>query len=1176
MSVQGFVMSLMHGARGKDAAKALILPYIFGEAVGNQSYPVAESSGSAPLEIENAAAKDMLSFKTNIVPVQDLHGYSNPWPGGGGVNKLPVTADNVVIGKYISNSGAVTSNVNNFYVNQYIPVTPSTEYGLTITTPISYCSVMEYDEDKTFISRTLFTCTGSTQYETETQILTLGATTKYVLIGANLDNSSVTIEKVLSYKYQFQTGMFNGFTPYENKCLIQGWQTITGWIDGKYGGNIEWNQLVKNGNYADTSEWVEYQATYTVSDNVATVTHGSGTLSFLYQPIQCVAGHKYLVSTEVRSDDIESCYVYWDAGSLGAKPVTSNWSKYAILFVGVNNGVNLSIRSSDSEVGDKWQLRNTQIFDLTLMFGAGNEPSTVDEFRSLFPADYYPYNAGTTTCVGAVNGDEYRKIPVTFGALTANQWDEEWENGTFNTTTGVDIAAINQIRAKNKFPILPETEYKYVAPSTQYWVWMMFFDKNKNVIETPTVIGSRGTSGNSVTINGNDTFTSPTGAYYMRFYVSSAYGSTYNHDVAFNSPSSVTTYNPYNDTIYGGTYDFVTGDGIIDSLCKHITSSTNFYRNNALTAGRYYFEITQTENVCKYTASQIALAVQYEKSSYGIINNPYTEDRNCAWVYRQNDSLGYIRFGFMSAMGLDTVDKAKDWLDEVGGIDIYYPLNVPIEFHCDPTDIKLLKGTNYLWADCGNTVSASYPTTVHAEDITLTGVSPLLLANSQAKKMSQCEVNIVATQDGSGDPYPAGGGVNKFPTPDLTLGVYNQQLSQEDYPEIYEAMAKLKAGQAYRSSSTSTGNNALGSVNIFYTDDTYAYIAQTYMIGAVADLSDGTISIKQINIISGPMDYVGDRNVKNICVAEGSTASPTYSPYANVRPIHGVSTLSTTIADNSAGTDGTTYSTELGCMGKNLFDATAHTFTTGDYVNYTTGSMGHNGSNTAACGDYLQVPAGTFTISCTENVGGRIAFYKQDKTFISGSSTIAGVEVPTDAVYFRFSLQSDTPTNVQIELGSSASAYQPYVNECFGGTLNEVTGGLGQTDAVVDMGSLSWSVASGYSEHIFQANVDGKANGNVNLLCEQYKNTSESVANMPNNSIKGNANSNRIYVNDERYSNAASFATAVKGIKLKYELATPINRQYDPHAPESLEGHTYVITNGGGNITATYKGVDLS
>lgn len=38
--------------------------------------------------------------------------------------------------------------------------------------------------------------------------------------------------------------------------------------------------------------------------------------------------------------------------------------------------------------------KNTKVFDLTLMFGAGNEPATVDEFEALYTLPYYAYNAG--------------------------------------------------------------------------------------------------------------------------------------------------------------------------------------------------------------------------------------------------------------------------------------------------------------------------------------------------------------------------------------------------------------------------------------------------------------------------------------------------------------------------------------------------------------------------------------------------------------------------------------------------------------------------------------------------------------------------------------------------------------------------------------------------------------
>lgn len=41
-----------------------------------------------------------------------------------------------------------------------------------------------------------------------------------------------------------------------------------------------------------------------------------------------------------------------------------------------------------------------QIFDLTAMFGSGNEPTTAEEFEKIFPADYYPYNAGEVVSAG--------------------------------------------------------------------------------------------------------------------------------------------------------------------------------------------------------------------------------------------------------------------------------------------------------------------------------------------------------------------------------------------------------------------------------------------------------------------------------------------------------------------------------------------------------------------------------------------------------------------------------------------------------------------------------------------------------------------------------------------------------------------------------------------------------
>lgn len=57
-----------------------------------------------------------------------------------------------------------------------------------------------------------------------------------------------------------------------------------------------------------------------------------------------------------------------------------------------NKDYGLYVVSSGVNVGEYYF--SYMLFDLTKMFGAGNEPSTVEEFEAMFPEDYYEYNAG--------------------------------------------------------------------------------------------------------------------------------------------------------------------------------------------------------------------------------------------------------------------------------------------------------------------------------------------------------------------------------------------------------------------------------------------------------------------------------------------------------------------------------------------------------------------------------------------------------------------------------------------------------------------------------------------------------------------------------------------------------------------------------------------------------------
>ena len=147
-----------------------------------------------------------------------------------------------------------------------------------------------------------------------------------------------------------------------------------------------------------------------------------------------------------------------------------------------------------------------------------------------------------------------------------NQWDEEWENGVLNTTTGANRENVNAIRTKNYVRVLPNTTYYCSATyGSGYAIWCMFYDNNNNVITGYS-------TGKSVYENAseirNSSFVTPSNCSYIRFYITPQYGNTYNNNVSINFPATNTSYNAFvgqlfnitfNTPIYGGSYDCLTG-----------------------------------------------------------------------------------------------------------------------------------------------------------------------------------------------------------------------------------------------------------------------------------------------------------------------------------------------------------------------------------------------------------------------------------------------------------------------------------------------------------------------------------------------------------------------------------------------------------------------------------------
>lgn len=114
-------------------------------------------------------------------------------------------------------------------------------------------------------------------------------------------------------------------------------------------------------------------------------------------------------------------------------------------------------------------------------------------------------------------------------------------------------------------------------------------------------------------------------------------------------------------------------------------------------------------------------------------------------------------------------------------------------------------------------------------------------------------------------------------------------------------------------------------------------------------------------------------------------------------------------------------------QGKNLYDAEKYPFVDGRWVHKSTGVLSSNDVYKAT-EDYIPIAQNTtYTINYrVDGANPGIAFYDEDKVFISGIKENVGFTTPDDAVYMRFTVNIDDE-NVQLEYGSEVTDYEPFV-----------------------------------------------------------------------------------------------------------------------------------------------------
>lgn len=258
------------------------------------------------------------------------------------------------------------------------------------------------------------------------------------------------------------------------------------------------------------------------------------------------------------------------------------------------------------------------------------------------------------------------------------------------------------------------------------------------------------------------------------------------------------------------------------------------------------------------------------------------------------------------------------------------------------------------------------------------------------------------------------------------------------------------------------------------------------------------------------------------------------------------------------------------------------------------GSINTSGAETSTAGyyrtkNYIRVIGGTnyyFKLPVQMS----IFWYDCDKTFVSYSSALNQVKTaPDNACYLRFRnsianswVPSDTD-DICINLSHSGTRngeYEPYekhsypldsgvvlrgipkLNEnsnlYFDGDEYPPDGQVSRKYGIVDLGTLKWSYDTQGTNPIFFTNDIGSfaktENFTIRIICNKY-------TALPSNSRtsfrEGSQNKDMILtstgivgticVRDDAYTDATSFKTAMSGVMLVYELATPTTEQAEPY-----------------------------
>ena len=357
--------------------------------------------------------------------------------------------------------------------------------------------------------------------------------------------------------------------------------------------------------------------------------------------------------------------------------------------------------------------------------------------------------------------------------------------------------------------------------------------------------------------------------------------------------------------------------------------------------------------------------------------------------------------------------------------------------------------------------------------------------------------------------------------------------------------------------------------NVIQTNDTVVLMVRDSSLGWLANanaeftLNEATTVYIRYAVVTG----VNANCIVNCMLYEYSGTDKSFVPYANICPISGRTEIGI-----------------LGC-GKNRFNKNDGMIVANRRISTSTGGLYNADGYSASY--HIEITGSTvYTLTTVSGFTSYCAWYDSEKHFISGSAWTSGYinTSPANAKYVKFDFSTSNIDTVQLELGSTPTTYESFVESTdltisfgqtvYGGTLDVENGVLvvDKASKKINDASFNWQIHGTYHSVIYSYDYADKAVGLTNVISSAYYTTDAvSVDRIPNGAIRGHASVGSIYIRDDAYElNLQGFLSARGNEDICYELATPITINLTPHTINLLKGVNNISTDGN-KITLTYR-----